>query len=298
LQDFPHAGEIYSLLAALVWACALVFLRKSGDDVPPVALNLFKNTVALALLVVTALLAGSSLVPPTSTTSDWAVALASGALGLGISDTLFLAGLNRLGAGRAAIVECCYSPSVVLVAWLYLEEPVGQWLLIGLALVVAAVLVGSLEPARGEPVPRRSIVVGVLLGAAAMAIMAIGIVIVKPVLARSDPLWVTTVRLVGGAAVAGLQGLHGSNRAAVVRAFVPSATWRFTLPSAFIGTYLSMMLWIFGMKLALATRASILNQTSTIFTLALATIFLREPLTLRKAAAIALGVAGAIVAVR
>jgi drug/metabolite transporter (DMT)-like permease len=70
------------------------------------------------------------------------------------------------------------------------------------------------------------------------------------------------------------------------------------VPAAFTGTYVSMSLFILGMKLAPVTTAALLNQTSTIFTLILAAIFLKEPLTARKVAAILLGFAGAFLSVQ
>jgi len=45
-------GEIYSLTCAVIWGCVILF-RKSGETIAPVALNLFKNTVALLLFLVT-----------------------------------------------------------------------------------------------------------------------------------------------------------------------------------------------------------------------------------------------------
>jgi drug/metabolite transporter (DMT)-like permease len=51
------------------------------------------------------------------------------------------------------------------------------------------------------------------------------------------------------------------------------------------------------MKYTLASTASVLNQTSAIFTLILATVFLRERLTVRKSLAILMGFAGGAIAV-
>lgn len=38
-------GEMYSLACGLAWAIAVVLFKKSGESLPPFALNLFKNAV-------------------------------------------------------------------------------------------------------------------------------------------------------------------------------------------------------------------------------------------------------------
>lgn len=297
---FPWAGEAFSLGAAVVWAAAVVLFRLGGLQVAPLALNTFKNVVALLLLLATLPLAGVPLFPQVSA-ADWGLLLVSGLLGLGVADTLFLSALNRLGAGRTAIVDCSYSPFVFLCAGLYLGETLSPLIALALGLVVAAVLVAGWEPSREERAAqdpgRDQVWVGVLLGAAAMLVMSVGIVLATPILRRTDILWATTVRLAGGAALPAAMALaRPTTRADLRRAFTPGAAWRHTVPATFVGTYLSMLLWIGGFKYAPAMVAAILNQTSTLFTLLLATLVLREPLTGRRVIAIVLGSAGALLA--
>ncbi len=36
-------GEVWALLAALIWSVAVILFKRTGEEVPPLALNLFKN---------------------------------------------------------------------------------------------------------------------------------------------------------------------------------------------------------------------------------------------------------------
>lgn len=298
LSDVVNAGEAYSALCALLWAVAVVLFRKSGEHVAPVALNLFKDTVGLALFLVTLPIIGVPYLPAEHGSHDWLVLLASGAVGIGIADSLFFASLNRLGAGRSAIVDCLYSPLVILCSFIYLGEPVGYPLLIAVGLMVAAILVGAWQPETSAAAEdKRDVRLGIALGVGSMLFMAIGIVIAKPVLNHTNPWWSTSVRLVGGVALLGVQVGLSSKRRDLLRCFRPGRLWRVTLPSAVVGVYLAMLFWIMGMTYTHTTSASVLNQSSVIFVLILATIFLREPFTLRKAMAIVMGFAGAVLAV-
>ena len=50
-MDLDLLGQIVSLSAALLRAVAVVLFKRCGDTVPPMTLNLFKNTLALAVFV-------------------------------------------------------------------------------------------------------------------------------------------------------------------------------------------------------------------------------------------------------
>jgi drug/metabolite transporter (DMT)-like permease len=125
-----------------------------------------------------------------------------------------------------------------------------------------------------------------------MATLAFGIVLAKPVLNDSPVLWATTVRQVASLVAMLPFALHRSRRREVLDAFRPAKAWKYSLPGTVLGSYLALILWIAGMKYTQAGAAAILNQTSTILVLLLASLFLREPFTGRKVLAAVLAVAG------
>src|SRR5688572_14240806 len=106
-------AELLALLTALLWALGVILFKKSVAVVPPFAVSVFKNTVAFALLLISVLALGQThtLSIPSK---HLLLIVASGIIGIGISDTLFLMMLNRLGASRSALVDCLYSPFVIL----------------------------------------------------------------------------------------------------------------------------------------------------------------------------------------
>jgi drug/metabolite transporter (DMT)-like permease len=295
--SFAHSGEFFSALSALIWAFAVILYRKSGEHVSPVALNLFKNTIALVLFLLTMVVIGVPFVSGNQTTWDWIVLLISGAVGIGIADTVFFASLNRLGAGRSAIVDCLYSVFVILCAFVYLHEPIGITLLFALVFIVAGIMIGTWKPARIDSKRElQQIRYGILLGIIAMLLMAVGIVMAKPIISTSDPWWACLVRLIGAMGFLLIQAAFKRDRSDIKKCFTPGPSWKFTVPSAVVGTYFATFFWVVGMKFTFATVASVFNQMSTIFVLVLATLFLKEPLTGRKTVAIILGFTGGIIA--
>ena len=293
-----QTGEFYSIGCAVLWSAATILFRKSGEHVPPVALNVFKNTVALVLFLISLAVRGGPLAPGEVPWQDWVVLLVSGAVGIGIADSLFLASLNRLGAAGYAIVSSFYAPLVVLFSFVYLSEPLGPALILATALMVGAILLGMWQPATPRSAAdARRIASGVAIGVTSMLLMAVAIVFAKPVLDRTDPWWATTVRLVGGLLLLAGQGVRPRHRRELATCFRPGPAWRVTVPAAVTGSYLAMIIWIIGMKYTFASTAAVLNQTSTLFIVVFGWLFLHESVTRRKILAVAMAFGGAVIAV-
>ena len=68
------------------------------------------------------------------------------------------------------------------------------------------------------------------------------------------------------------------------------------IPASFLGSFVSLVLWMGGMKYAKASVAAALSQLNTIFIVVFAAFFLKEKLTPWKIAAVALAVVGAYLA--
>lgn len=283
-------GELFALLTAVVWAAAVILLKRSGEHVAPFALNLFRVVVATGLLIPTLLIAGE--VPwSRGSVSDVLILFASGIIAIATSDTLFHMSLNAVGAGISAIIDCLYAPLTVLLATLLLGERLSALQLVGMGLVVAGVLSAAQhEPPHGTA--PRQVVLGVVWGVLSMIALALGIVIAKPVLDHSGVLWATTMREIGCLAVMGPIALLSPQRREILAVFKPSRTWKVTVPAAVLGSYLALIFWIAGMKYTKVGVAAILNQSSTVYVLILASVFLKEPFTRRKLVASAAAIIG------
>ena len=287
-------GEILAAASGVAWAVAVILFRVSGRKIHPVGLNLFKTSLALVIMAPTMLVLGEPLLPrvPVATVG---LLLLSGALGIAVSDTLFFHALNRLGASLTAIVDCFYSPFVIGLSFLLLGERLSAWQLVGAALVVSAVLTISKEK-RTEKLDAKNLAAGILYGILAMFFVAFGIVMVKPVLGSLSIVWATLVRLAGGTLALVLLVPFLRNRRAILKPLADRANWKALVPASFFGSYLSLILWMGGMKYAKASVAAVLNQLNTIFIVIIAAIFLKERLTGWKIAAVVLAFLGAFLA--
>lgn len=291
MSSIPYFGEILALTTAVVWAVAVVLFKKSGESVHPIALNLFKNVLAAALLLPTLHFVNVSLFWPAHA-RDYLLLLLSGALGIGIADTLFFMSLNILGAGLSAIVDCLYSPMVIAFSFVFLGERLTLLQGVGVLLILSAVL-GVTSGKWVVEIPRKDLLRGSLLAFAALFFMAAGIVMAKPILERSPLIWTTEWRLLGGIVTLLVVLLVHRDRRRIMSTLTTSRNWGYTISGSWVGAYLAMILWLGGMKFTQASTASALNQTSNIFLFIFAALFLREPVTRARIVGIVIGVAGA-----
>ncbi|MGQ9589068.1 MAG: DMT family transporter [Planctomycetota bacterium] len=283
-------GGTLAIATALVWSAAVIFYKKA-ERVPPLAVNLLKNLVALLLLVPTAGALGGAVEGLRACSSaDAAILALSGFLGIALGDTLFFWSLRLAGAGLVSIADSTYVPFIFLFSWALLGERLLPVQYAGAALIFAAVLLASgHEPPPGRT--RGQIVLGIALCVLDMALMTFGIVIAKPAIERT-PLAVSTgIRVASGTASLALGIALLPGRRVLFGALRPSREWRALLPASLLG-YASLLLWMGGFQNTYASVAGVLNQTSSVFTILFAAWFLREPLTRRKSIALLAALAG------
>jgi drug/metabolite transporter (DMT)-like permease len=222
---------------------------------------------------------------------DYLLFLASGVIGLGIGDTLFFKSLNRIGAGLSAIVAAMYSPSIIILSVIYINETLTLVQLIGALLIITAVL-STTRAKHGEKIGRRDLLWGILWGVLSTTATAIGVVMIKPTLEHTPLLWAIEIRLLGGVVSLAFVALFHPLGRKIFSPIFSARSWGYTVSSSFIGVYLTMIVWLGGMKFTQASIASALNQTSTIFIFLFGTLFLHEPITSRRTLAITLAVCG------
>jgi len=234
------------------------------------------------------------LVVPDFPWPDVGIALVSGYLGIAVADTWYLRALHLMGASRTGIVASLLSPFVILLSVLFLGERLLGWQLLGFALVMAGILLVTWRDRR-RSVDAEQVRRGVLYGAGAMFLMAVGIVMVKEILETRSFLWTTEIRLAGGLvgmfAVVALRGKLSEVR----RNYSRPLPWKTITLASFLAVYVSMMMWLAGYKLIPASEASILNESANAWIVLLAWLMLGESLDVRKMVGLALTSSGVAV---
>ena len=210
-----------------------------------------------------------------------------------MGDILFLASLRRIGSGMSAIISTSYSVSVFILAYIMYQEVISLLAYLGGVLVISGVIIGTME--RPENRTKREIYIGLFYGFMANLCTAYSVLLLRPIMESHPVVPIALVRFSLGIVVsAGLiVYLNGYKdlRETVTKGF----RHLYLIIGSFLGTFLSVILWLAGYKYTLAGRAAIYNQLSTIFIIILAAIILKEVMTKKKWAAVTLALTGAFI---
>ena len=148
--SIDSTGLLFGLATAAIYATYILVGRTLLRDVPPVvATAVIASTAGIAFAV--AGVAGGQLRPLAG--GGWALALSMAVVATAIPATMFLAGLVRVGATRAAIISTLEPATTVVLASLLLGEDLGPVRLVGGAVILGAAVIAArnVAPDLAEP---------------------------------------------------------------------------------------------------------------------------------------------------
>lgn len=286
-------GEIASLGAAFVWACAsLLFASLGRQRTSPLTMNLLKCTLALGLMALTLWATTGRGWPVSLSGASLAALGVSALLGIALGDTAYFHALTRLGPRRTLTFSTLGPALTALIAWPVLGERWTWAMAAGMVLTLMGVSTVSRERAAGATSEQGLDWVGIGWAVLGVACQAVGTVLTKLGGQELLPLEISVVRLsVGVCALAFYVTATGKLSAAAAPLKQP-ALLKTLIAGTFLGTYLGIWLSMTGVRYTYAGIAATLTSTSPIFVLPLAAIFLKERISARAALGAALAVAG------
>jgi len=285
-----------AISCAMLWGLAIAYFKKSEEIMSPMVLTLYKSLISSLLFLPIMMLidpvpGGSSLL-----TTDVFILCLSGILGISLADSLIFKCLHSLGAGLFGVVDCLYSPILILFSCVLLSTPLTTPEIIGSCLVISAVLMATLKTGNSSE-DHPHLWSGIMYGAMGMCLMAVSIILMKPVLDDVSVWWVTGIRLISSTLVLFVMVYYAGKWKQFRGVLWNKKVLKHALPGTLLGNFLAMTLWIAAFKYTDVHSAAILNQTSTIFIVLFASLILKEPFTKRRLGATLLAFSGAMIVI-
>ena len=290
-------GEILSLGSAITWGISVSLFKIIGNSVSPYILNPLKNTIGTILFVLTTLLISDISAVNALSTNEALILALSGIIGITIADVLFLISLNILGTSRSAIINTIYSPMVIMLAYFILDESLTFADIVGGLMILLSILYLSFNQEKSNI---SNLNKGLIIGILAYSLMALGIIIVKPILNRFSnsvemQLWIIIFRLIPGTLLSYITMNFMMKKKEIILQLSNKKIWPIILLGSFLGTYVGFAMWVIGMAKTSASIASILNQTSTIFIAFFGWLILKETFSRKMMICFFISIIGAFI---
>jgi drug/metabolite transporter (DMT)-like permease len=257
-------GEFAALSAALIWAIASVIYTGVGRQLSPLTLNFTKGWIAIALLILTFLITRQGI--PALDPMGFSLLFLSGIVGIGFGDTAYFSALRCIGARRTLLFETLAPPLSALLALVFLHETLLPQAWLGIVLTISGVIWVILErvsETHGNFRPLQ----GSLYGLFAALGQAGGAVLSRAALVNTeiDSFWSTLIRLLGGTATLLVWMLMQRQSSDVVKPFQSPRLFIVIAGTAFMSTYLGIVLQQTSLKFAATGIAQALSSTSPLF---------------------------------
>ncbi len=271
------SGVVVALLCALLWAFGSVLLAISAKQLPVLHLNLVRCTVSTCFFWILLPFYGGvkalATIPPVAWL--WLVVSVLGLLVVG--DTLYFRSLHMAGVSWAMPVASINPLWAVVLAALFVDEPLTWTLLGGTLLTVAGIILVSRSTdgaAAQVPNHRPGRRAGLMLALGASALWAVGQVALKPGTAGMNAVVANSARqpmalliLLGASLFRGnWQGIRTLDRKA----------WGIIVVASLVGSGISALLFVTAIQLAGAGRSAVLTSTAPMMALPLSMVLLRE----------------------
>jgi drug/metabolite transporter (DMT)-like permease len=194
-----HPGELAAIATAMLWTLSALAWTSAGRHIGVIALSFIRLAIAGVLLAAYGQYTRGLALPVDATARAWWVLGLSGFMGFFVADLCLFKAFLLIGPRRSLLVLSLSPPIAAIISWAVLADDLAarQWL--AMAVTLAGVLWVVLEQQDSGPAAERqkNLRAGVLLGIAAAAAQAIGLVLSRDGIGDYDAGAATFVRIVG-----------------------------------------------------------------------------------------------------
>ncbi|MEM3622308.1 MAG: DMT family transporter [Candidatus Bathyarchaeia archaeon] len=289
-------GELAALGAALSWAISAMLYKEALLKTKPISANITRLTSTCIILLIFLVLSGRTAILTSLPIYAVLLSCASGIIGLGFGDTLYMISLKLIGVGRAVPITCIY-PLFGLLWATFLGEQVTLPVVFGALIIVLGVWLLSREKnANGMGKQKKILVKGVVSALAAAIFWSVSIAMIDVAVTLPETsdlehaLAINTIRTTAVAiALLTFSPLIDRNFGFLK---MERKTWALLVSGGIVALGLGWFLLAFSFIHTPEARAVPISSTTPLFSTLAATLLLHEHVTLKNAVGTIMVVAG------
>jgi drug/metabolite transporter (DMT)-like permease len=280
------------ILMAFIWGSNYSIVKSAFEELPEHPFNAARLGIASAIFLALIVVARRVRVPTVFytpspiTRADWLQLVGLGFVGHFLYQMLFIGGLARTSVANSSLLLAT-TPVVIAIASAALgRETIGRWHWIGGAISLTGIY---LVVGRGAGLSSDTLI-GDLMVAGGVLCWTVYTLGAGRLMERHSPLGVTGLSMIIGTAF--YLPVMAPQTAAVDWSGLSAAAWIKILYSAVFALVVAYMIWYAAVQRIGNARTSVYSNTIPIFALAVAAVWLGEPLGAGKLVGAALVLAG------
>ncbi len=281
-------GEISALVAAGIWSGSAVIYDKIlvSVKISGTLVSFYRGLVSLPFFVVSLLIFDPNI--PQLSGLQWFYLAISAILGITIGDTAYFLSLQDVGVRKALLLQTLTPLFGAFFAWVFLQESLTAYGLIGIALTLLGVVWVITERTTAGRSPH--LLRGSLWGIVSCAAQGLGAMFIRDVLENSDlnSLWSSSLRMLLGTVIIGLWLGYKRNFTLSALSF---PQWQAITGAAFAGSFVGLWLHQTAFQFAPVGIAATLLSTSPLFAVGIS-VYLREKVTWRSLGGVIVALGG------
>lgn len=282
-------GELAALGAAICWTVSAILYKRALQQTKPISANIVRCLCTSLILVASLAVIGRLQILTSLPTYAVVLASASGVIGLGLGDTLYMVSLKLIGVARAVPITCTYPLFNLLLAVFLQGKTITVQVVFGAVVIVFGIWLLTQEEEKTENGPQKKNLLKGVVAAVATAIIwsvsiaMINIAVTLPEIGTLDgALAVNTLR-VSGVAVFLLASAPVSDRGF---AFLKMS--KRTVATLISGGIVALALGWFFLAYSFLyipeAQAVPISSTSPLFAAVAGIVLLQEPVTVKNVA--------------
>jgi len=271
------SGELFALLSALIWAISTVLWALGAKRLHIVPLNLIRCVVATVLFWFLLLFYGGFQAIAAVSLTSWFWLTVSVLALLVVGDILFFRSMELAGVSWAMPVSSINPLWALMLAALFLGEPLTWPLALGAVLVILGVILVR-KPSNGaagkNPLDSQARRKGLLLALVVSVLWATGQVALKLGTVGINSVVANSIRLPLGAVIMMALTLWRGQLSDLRQ--IDRKSWGIILLASFVGTGLGSLFFVYAIQLAGAGKASVLVSIAPLLAIPFSMMWLQE----------------------
>jgi len=276
-----YSGELFAILAALLWSATAMIYEKLGKKVSPDVINFIRLGLALIFLCVYTYFTRGMFFPVDADSKTWFWLFLSGLIGFVFGDLFLFKALSTIGARISMLIMATNPIFAAILGRIFLHEELTAIQILGMSVVLSGVFLVILQKKNTGNEFKYS-VRGVVYAALGSLGQGVGLVVSKFGMGNYNAFAASEIRVIAGVIGFFIILLFTKKLSQIKPVIISPKIMSITTVAAFFGSFLGISFSLLAVKYASTGVASTLMTLQPILLILPTYVIFKEKINLKE----------------